>query len=42
MSHFRIESKRANKTDAGNGSYGICCVIGASRSASPDSMLYAD
>jgi hypothetical protein len=27
---------RANKTDAGNGSYGICRVIGASRSPSPD------
>jgi hypothetical protein len=25
-----------NKTDAGNGSYGICRVIGASRSPSPD------
>jgi hypothetical protein len=27
---------RANKTDAGNGSYGICRVIDASRSPSPD------
>ena len=27
---------RANKTDAGNGSYGICRVIGVSRSPSPD------
>jgi len=27
---------RANKTDAGNGSYGICRVINASRSPSPD------
>ena len=26
----------ANKTDAGNGSYGICRVIDASRSPSPD------
>jgi hypothetical protein len=25
-----------NKTDAGNGSYGICRVIDASRSPSPD------
>ena len=25
-----------NKTDAGNGSYGICRVIGTSRSPSPD------
>jgi hypothetical protein len=28
--------KGANKTDAGNGSYGICRVIDASRSPSPD------
>ena len=28
--------QRANKTDADNGSYGICRVIGASRSPSPD------
>ena len=28
---------RPNKTDAGNGSYGICRVIDASRSPSPDS-----
>ncbi len=27
---------RPDKTDAGNGSYGICRVIGASRSPSPD------
>jgi len=27
---------RANKTDAGNGSYGIYCVIDTSRSPSPD------
>jgi hypothetical protein len=28
--------KKPNKTDAGNGSYGICRVIDASRSPSPD------
>jgi hypothetical protein len=28
--------QRPNKTDAGNGSYGICRVIDASRSPSPD------
>jgi hypothetical protein len=27
---------RANKTDAGNGSYGLCRVIDATRSPSPD------
>jgi len=27
---------KPNKTDAGNGSYGICRVIDASRSPSPD------
>gem|GEM_PF-1422395 len=27
---------KANKTDAGNGSYGICRVFHASRSPSPD------
>ena len=27
---------RPNKTDAGNGSYGICRVIDASSSPSPD------
>jgi hypothetical protein len=32
---------RANKTDAGNGSYGICRVIDASRSPSPDPKRYA-
>ena len=30
------DQPRANKTDAGNGSYGICRVIDASRSPSPD------
>ena len=39
MSHFRIESKRANKMDPGNGSNGICRVIDASRSLSPDPKL---
>jgi hypothetical protein len=33
MSH---EQPRANKTDAGNGSNGICRVSDASRSPSPD------
>ena len=32
----RSRQKRANKTDAGNGSYGICRVIDVSRSPSPD------
>ena len=31
-----LMTTRANKTDAGNGSYGICRVIDASRSPSPD------
>jgi hypothetical protein len=30
------EQPRQNKTDAGNGSYGICRVIDASRSQSHD------
>ena len=30
------EDNGPNKTDAGNGSYGICRVIDASRSPSPD------
>jgi hypothetical protein len=34
--HRRLELTRQNKTDAGNGSNGICRVIGASRSPSPD------
>jgi len=34
--NFHHESTGANKTDAGNGSYGICRVIDASRSPSPD------
>gem|GEM_PF-3442705 len=29
----------AHKTDAGKGSNGICCHIGASRSPSPDPQL---
>ncbi len=33
---------KKNKTYAGKGSDGICRVIGASRSPSPDSKLYAD
>jgi hypothetical protein len=33
---------RPNKTDAGKGSCGIYRAFGASRSPSPDSMLYAD
>jgi len=35
MSSYR-HNPRANKTDAGNGSYGICRVIDASPSPSPD------
>jgi hypothetical protein len=31
-----MSTTRPNKTDAGNGSYGICRVIEASRSPSPD------
>ncbi len=31
-----LKKPKANKTDAGNGSYGICRVIDASRSPSPD------
>lgn len=31
-----MQTTRANNTDAGNGSYAICRVIGASRSPSPD------
>jgi hypothetical protein len=31
-----MQPTRPNKTDAGNGSYGICRVINASRSPSPD------
>jgi hypothetical protein len=33
---MKIETKKPNKTDAGNGSNGICRVIDASRSPSPD------
>jgi hypothetical protein len=32
---------KANKTDAGNGSNGICRVIDASRSPSPDPKRWA-
>ncbi|MFO1484167.1 MAG: hypothetical protein U1F71_12485 [Verrucomicrobiaceae bacterium] len=31
-----LTKTRVNKTDAGNGSYGICRVIAAARSPSPD------
>jgi hypothetical protein len=31
---------KPNKTDAGNGSYGTCRVIDASRSPSPDPKRY--
>jgi len=33
---------KPNKTDAGNGSYGICRVIDPSRSPSPDLMALGD
>ena len=36
MKNRTHEPTKANKTDAGNGSYGICRVIDASRSPSPD------
>lgn len=38
----RTANPMAKKADAGNGSKAIGCVIGASRSPSPDSKLYAD
>ncbi|MDZ4403712.1 hypothetical protein [Prosthecobacter sp.] len=36
MLQNRDSIAKPNKTDAGNGSYGICRVIDASRSPSPD------
>ena len=37
LPHESVNSNsKPNKTDAGNGSYGICRVIDASRSPSPD------
>jgi hypothetical protein len=36
VSHFQVESKVPNKTDAGNGSKAICRVSNVFRSPSPD------
>jgi len=36
LHRFTEPPQRANKTDAGNGSYGICRVIDASRSLAPN------
>ena len=37
-----MRQSAANKTDAGNGSYGICRVIDGSRSPSPDPQRWAE
>ena len=36
-----LNEQRQNKTDAGNGSYGICCFIDAFSSPLPDQNRYA-